>query len=118
MSFLAFSRSTSKQRQSTKANARLASDLLRAMSHDGRLLVLCLLAEGEASVSEIEAKLEARQPSVSQHLQRLKFDGLVKSRRDGRNIYYELARPEVKDLIGALDDIFCQSYRRSGLGRN
>jgi DNA-binding transcriptional ArsR family regulator len=90
------------------SNAQQASEFLKALSHEVRLLILCFLIEGEKSVSEIEKMLKLRQPAVSQQLARLRADGLVETRRNGKNIYYSLARPEVRDVIGALHDAFCR----------
>ncbi|MGL4242911.1 MAG: ArsR/SmtB family transcription factor, partial [Beijerinckiaceae bacterium] len=64
-------------------NARRASDFLKALSHENRLLLLCLLSEGERSVSELESIMSMRQSAVSQQLARLRLDGLVAARRDG-----------------------------------
>lgn len=89
------------------ANARQASEFLKALSHETRLIILCVLIEGEKSVTELEAMLDMRQPAVSQQLARLRADDLVASRRDGKNIYYSLARPEVIEVIGALQRAFC-----------
>ena len=90
------------------ANARDASELLKALAHEARLVILCLLVEGERSVSELEQLLNLRQPAVSQQLARLRADDLVEARRDGKNIYYALARPEVREVIAALHRAFCQ----------
>src|SRR5687768_2186983 len=68
-------------------NARQASEFLKALSHEVRLLILCFLIDGEKSVSEIERLLKLRQPAVSQQLARLRADGLVDTRRNGKNIY-------------------------------
>lgn len=87
--------------------ARKASDLLKAMSHETRLMILCLLSERERSVSEIEAILSMPQAAVSQQLARLRLDRLVKTRRDGRTVYYRLADNEVMSLIKTLYDLFC-----------
>lgn len=89
------------------ANAREASEFLKALSHETRLIILCVLIEGEKSVTELEEMLNMRQPAVSQQLARLRADDLVASRRDGKNIYYSLARPEVIEVIGALQKAFC-----------
>jgi DNA-binding transcriptional ArsR family regulator len=67
--------------------ARKASDFLKALAHESRLLILCLLSERERSVSELEHLLSLSQPTVSQHLARLRLDGLVDSRRDGKTVY-------------------------------
>lgn len=94
-------------------NARKASEFLKALSHEARLVILCLLVEGEKSVTEIEQLLSLRQPAVSQQLARLRADKLVETRRDGKSIYYSLARPEVRDIIMALHAAFCPPPRRS-----
>jgi DNA-binding transcriptional ArsR family regulator len=96
------------------ANARAASEFLKALSHEARLVILCLLAEGEKSVSELEEMLSLRQPAVSQQLARLRSDNLVETRRDGKNIYYSLARPEVVEIIGALHRAFCKDMAAQG----
>lgn len=88
------------------ANARKASDFLKALSHEVRLLILCLLMERERSVSELEARLGLTQPAVSQQLARLRAENLVESRRDGKNVYYSLARPEVAEVIATLRRAF------------
>ena len=92
-------------------NAQQASDFLKALSHESRLVILCLLTEGEKSVTEIEQLLKLRQPAVSQQLARLRADDLVGTRRDGKNIYYSLARPEVRQVIEALHAAFCEPGR-------
>jgi DNA-binding transcriptional ArsR family regulator len=88
-------------------NARRASDFLKALSHENRLLLLCLIAEKERSVGELEAILHLRQAAVSQQLARLRLDGLVQARRDGKQVYYSLARDDVRRLMGVLHDVFC-----------
>lgn len=93
------------------ANAREASEFLKALSHETRLIILCVLIEGEKSVTELEEMLNMRQPAVSQQLARLRADDLVTSRRDGKNIYYSLARPEVIEVIGSLQRAFCMPER-------
>lgn len=93
-------------------NARKASEFLKALSHEARLVILCLLTEGEKSVTEIEQLLKLRQPAVSQQLARLRADDLVETRRDGKNIYYSLARPEVRQVIETLHSAFCAPHTR------
>ncbi|MGQ7791584.1 ArsR/SmtB family transcription factor [Faunimonas sp. B44] len=92
--------------------ARKASDLLKALAHESRLLILCLLAEGEKSVTELEQILTLPQPTVSQQLARLRFDRLVRTRRDGRTIFYSLADDEVSAVIATLYDLFCRNVRQ------
>jgi DNA-binding transcriptional ArsR family regulator len=93
------------------SNAQEASEFLKALSHQVRLLILCFLFDGEKSVTEIEKMLKLRQPAVSQQLARLRADGLVEARRNGKNIYYSVARSEVSDVIQALHDAFCRPRR-------
>ena len=93
-------------------NAKRASDFLKALAHESRLLMLCILAEGEKSVSELEGLLSLRQPTVSQQLARLRADGLVSTRRDGKAIYYKLASEEARVVIGAIYDVFCKKVRK------
>jgi len=84
-----------------------ASQFLKALSNENRLLLLCLLAEGEKSVSQLEEQLHLRQPAVSQQLARLRADGLVAHRRDGKNIYYSLASDEARQMMALLYKLFC-----------
>ena len=93
-------------------NAKRASGFLKALAHESRLVILCILAEGEKSVSELEQELSLRQPTVSQQLARLRADALVSTRRDGKIIYYSLASDEARTVIGAIYDVFCRKPRR------
>lgn len=88
-------------------NARRASDFLKALSHENRLLLLCLLAEGERSVGELENILAMRQSAVSQQLARLRFDGIVSARREGKLVFYSIASDDVRRMIAVIYDIFC-----------
>ena len=88
-------------------NATRAASFLKALAHESRLMILCILAEGEKSVSELEDILSLRQPTVSQQLARLRADGLVSTRRDGKTIYYSLANDDVRRVISVIYDIFC-----------
>jgi DNA-binding transcriptional ArsR family regulator len=93
-------------------NAKRASDFLKALAHETRLMILCILAEGEKSVSDLEDLLSLRQPTVSQQLARLRADGMVSTRRDGKTIYYNLASDEARIVIGAIYDVFCKKQRK------
>jgi len=88
--------------------ARKAGDLLKALSHESRLLILCILVEGEKSVSELEDLLSMPQAAVSQQLARLRFDRMVQTRRDGRMVYYSIANDEVRQLVELLYEFFCK----------
>lgn len=89
-------------------NAHKASDFLKALSHEARLAILCLLLDGEKTVGDIEELLQLRQSTVSQQLARLRADDLVRVRRDGKSIYYSVARPEVIEVMSALYRAFCK----------
>lgn len=90
-------------------NAQTASNFLKAISHEGRLMILCHLATGEKSVTELEELLSARQAAVSQQLSRLRLEGLVKPRRDGKAIYYSLADDRPTRIIDVVYDLFCKN---------
>ena len=106
------SRSRSQEPDRMVDNAKRASDFLKALSHESRLMILCILADGEKSVGELEDMLSLRQPTVSQQLARLRADGLVGTRRDGKAIYYKLASEEARVVIGAVYDVFCKKARK------
>lgn len=89
-------------------NATRASNFLKAISHEGRLMILCHLASGEKSVTELEDLLAARQAAVSQQLSRLRLEGLVTPRRDGKTIYYSLTDERPKKIMEVVYDLFCK----------
>jgi DNA-binding transcriptional ArsR family regulator len=89
------------------AQARSAADFLKALAHENRLLILCLLAQGERSVGDLERILGLRQPAVSQQLARLRNDSLVATRREGKIVYYSLASDQARSIIGAVHQAFC-----------
>jgi DNA-binding transcriptional ArsR family regulator len=88
--------------------AKTAAALMKALSHAQRLMILCHLSEGPKSVSEIEERLGARQAAVSQHLARLRQDGLVSTARDGKSIVYDIANPHARQLIETLYRLYCE----------
>lgn len=83
------------------------SSLLKAIAHPQRLQILCKLAEGEATVSQLEAYCGASQSSVSQYLSKMKGEGLLGSRREGQNIFYTIESDELLKLMKALQRIYC-----------
>lgn len=91
-----------------KANALKASNLLKAMSNERRLLILCSLAEGELSVGQMESMVDLSQSALSQHLARLRRDGLVETRRQAQTIYYSLKGDEARTVIQTLHDLYCK----------
>ena len=88
-----------------------ANILLRSMANENRLMILCLLADGEKSVGEIEIMTGTRQPTVSQQLARLRADGIVESRREGKTIHYSLSCGRTRKLLEEL----CELYRTAAL---
>ncbi|MDG1116368.1 MAG: metalloregulator ArsR/SmtB family transcription factor [Flavimaricola sp.] len=90
------------------SSATEASNFLKALSHEGRLMILCHLVTGEKSVTELEELLSSRQAAVSQQLARLRLEGLVTPRRDGKAIYYSLTDNRSRQIIDILFDMFCK----------
>ena len=88
-------------------NAKEASGFLKGLANEKRLMILCSLAEGEKNVSELEAMLNVRQPTLSQQLARLRSDNLVSTRRDAKAIYYSLASEEARQIIRLMFQLFC-----------
>lgn len=88
-------------------NATKASNFLKAISHEGRLMILCHLVSGEKSVTELEELLSARQAAVSQQLSRLRLEGLVIPRREGKAIYYRLADERPRRILEVVYELFC-----------
>ncbi len=86
-----------------------AATFLKAVSHEGRLMILCHLMTGEKSVTELERLLSARQAAVSQQLARLRLEGLVRPRREGKTIYYSLADDKPRQLIETVYALFCDT---------
>lgn len=89
------------------SKARAASSLLKALSHESRLLMLCMLCQGEKTVTEIEQFLGIQQAVVSQQLARLRSEKIVQTRREGRQIYYRIADPQLAELISVLYKMYC-----------
>jgi DNA-binding transcriptional ArsR family regulator len=95
------------------ANADLAArvtevaELLKLLGNPQRLMIACLLAEGESAVSDIEARLGIRQPSLSQQLGALREAGVIQGRREAKAVIYRLADDRVPPLLLALQRIFC-----------
>ena len=89
------------------SNAEKASAYLKTLAHEGRLMILCHLGTGEKNVGELEELLGIRQAAVSQMLARLRDENLVKTRRDGKTIYYSLSDRNTERMIHLLYEMFC-----------
>lgn len=87
--------------------ATQAVGVLKLLANEDRLLLLCQLSQGELCVSDLEAQLGIRQPTLSQQLGILRNQGLVATRRDGKNIYYSVANAEVLEILGLLYRLYC-----------
>ena len=99
---------TAKSKRDTEyAKAERAAEFLKALAHQSRLMILCSLAEGEKSVSQLEEFLVIPQATVSQQLARLRGNGLVATRRDGKTIYYRLNSENARAVVGVVYELFC-----------
>lgn len=98
--------------QQLKVNAAEASQLLKALGNADRLLLLCQLSQGERNVSELETLLGIQQPTLSQQLAVLRREGLVATRRDGKQIHYRISSPEALAVISTLYRLFCERETR------
>lgn len=90
-----------------RAHADDASQLLKAMANEQRLLILCHLVEGELAVGELQARLDLSQSALSQHLAKLREAALVHTRRDAQTVYYGLANGPAQALMATLHAIYC-----------
>ncbi|MBK1665865.1 ArsR family transcriptional regulator [Rhodospirillum rubrum] len=84
------------------------SALLKAMSNEHRLLILCQLMHRERSVGELERVVGLSQSALSQHLARLRKDGVVKTRRQAQTIYYSLNGPQAGAILRVLHSLYCE----------
>lgn len=90
-------------------NAKQATDFMKAMAHESRLMILCYLSSGEKSVMELEQLLALRQPTVSQQLARLRLERLITARRDGKTIYYSIADDRALKMMEVVYGMFCEN---------
>jgi len=90
-----------------QAHAAEAAGLMKALGNESRLMVLCMLIEGEQSVSDLNDMIPLSQSALSQQLARLRQQGLVKTRRESQAIYYSLADGPADRVINLLHDIYC-----------
>jgi ArsR family transcriptional regulator, virulence genes transcriptional regulator len=99
--------------ESLAAKAAEAAELLRAMSNEHRLLILChLIAEEELSVGDIFERMDLSQSALSQHLAKLREQGLVTYRRDAQTLYYRVADPKAAKVLERLQELFCPTLGR------
>lgn len=91
--------------------AGVAVRSLKLLANEERLLLLCQLSQGECCVSELEEKLGIRQPTLSQQLGVLRNDGVVGTRRQGKQIYYSVADPGILQILALLYQLYCPETR-------
>lgn len=90
-----------------RSHADAATKQLKALANVNRLMILCILSEGELSVSELNEMIDLSQSALSQHLAKLRADNLVNTRRESQTIYYSLTEGVAKNIIGTLHDYYC-----------
>ncbi|MCA8867417.1 MAG: winged helix-turn-helix transcriptional regulator [Rhodobacteraceae bacterium] len=88
-------------------NATKASDLLKVMANESRLMIMCNLLDGEKSVQELQTHVGLSQSALSQQLAILRGRDLVSTRREAQSVFYSLASPEAETLIATLYDLYC-----------
>jgi DNA-binding transcriptional ArsR family regulator len=98
--------------QEMQTSAEQASDLMAAMANRNRLMILCHLGQCEMRVGELQDRTGLSQSALSQHLARLRRDGLVSTRRESQAIYYRIDSPEVMRLIDTLYGLFCNDSEK------
>jgi ArsR family transcriptional regulator len=91
-----------------KRRAAEAATMLRAIAHEARLRVLCELVDGQRTAGQLVTSSGLSQSALSQHLARLREEGLVTTRREAQTIYYRLADPKALTLIKTLYDLYCR----------
>ena len=94
-------------------SAGRAAALLRLLSNERRLMILCQLIGGELSVGTLQGRLGLSQSALSQHLARLRADRIVATRREGQTIFYRIIDPAALQLLETLADLFCPPDMRS-----
>ena len=87
--------------------AAQAVGVLKILANEDRMLLLCQLAQGEHCVSELQEKLGIYQPTLSQQLGVLRNEGVVATRREGKNIYYSIADPAMLEILALLHRLYC-----------
>lgn len=95
-------------------SAKTATDLLKLLGHPDRLMVLCQLKGGEQSVSQLASNLDIKQSPLSQHLARMRHEGVVTTRRDAQTMYYSIQGEEVEKLVTVLYELFCNDAEQGG----
>jgi DNA-binding transcriptional ArsR family regulator len=90
-----------------RSNASDAVSLLKGLANESRLMILCVLSEGELSVGQLNQRIKLSQSALSQHLAVLREQGLVQTRRESQTIYYRLSDTTALTIIELLHDVYC-----------
>ena len=89
-------------------NASDAANLLKGLANESRLMIMCVLSEGEVSVGQLNQRINLSQSALSQHLAVLREQELVQTRRESQTIYYRLADTAAMSIIELLHDVYCE----------
>jgi len=99
---------TANDLKAMRKHAGEAVSMMRALSHEARLLVLCELVAGERTAGELVERSGLSQSALSQHLAKLRDEGLVRTRRESQSIFYSIADPKAAQFLGVLHDLYCK----------
>ena len=94
--------------QDIQQNAKKAAEMLKAISHESRLVILCVLSQGEKSVGELLEHSSLSQSAFSQHLKVLRDKELVKTRKESQTVYYSIKNEDVMKILNSLYEIYCK----------
>lgn len=97
---------SAKDRAALEASVQTATRLLKLLASEQRLIILCRLGDGECSVGDLASHLGLTAAGTSQHLAKMRAEGLVATRRDAQTIYYRLADPAAERIIDLLCDLY------------
>jgi DNA-binding transcriptional ArsR family regulator len=92
-----------------RRNASDAVSLLKGLANENRLMIVCVLAEGEMSVGQLNQRIKLSQSALSQHLAVLREQGMVQTRRESQTIFYRLSDTAAVDIIELLHDVYCKT---------
>jgi ArsR family transcriptional regulator len=99
--------------ETLEQKAAEVADILRALANERRLMILCKLVEwGEAHVTGLAEAVGLSQSAMSQHLARMREEGLVAFRRDSQTLWYRIADPRIEQLFASLHALFCEPRKR------
>jgi DNA-binding transcriptional ArsR family regulator len=95
--------------EAMQKNATDAVSLLKGLANESRLMIVCVLSEGEVSVGQLNQRIKLSQSALSQHLAVLREQGLVQTRRESQTIYYRLEKSAALNIIELLHDVYCEA---------